>query len=97
MARQIAWTLSAIEDRFHIYRFWETNNDSNRYSEKLEKLFNGAANLIAEFPGIGTKTNKEGVRVKIVKEFILFYTFNDSEIKILRVWDSRHNPTKLRL
>jgi hypothetical protein len=38
MARQIAWTLSSIEDRFHIYKFWETNNDSNRYSEKLEKL-----------------------------------------------------------
>jgi toxin YoeB len=87
MARKVAWTLSAIEDRFHIYNFWEANNDSDSYSKKLEKLFNGAANLIAEFLEIGTKTNNEGVRVKILKEFILFYTFNDSEIKILRVWD----------
>lgn len=97
MARQIVWSLSAIEDRFKIYTYWEIHNASNIYSTKLEKLFKDASKLIAEFPEIGRKTENEEVRVKIVKDYILFYSFTEEEIRILRVWDSRQNPIKLSL
>jgi toxin YoeB len=53
--------------------------------------------LIAEITEIGAKTNNEGVRVKIVKEYMFFYIFNDAEVEILRVWDCKQNQTKLMI
>lgn len=97
MAKKIEWTETSILDRFKIYQFWEENNKSNSYSEKLERLFNDAAKLISEFPEIGTKTDSEDIRVKVIINFKLFYLSKEETIQILRVWDSRQNPGNLEL
>lgn len=95
MAKKIEWTLTSIQDRFRIYHFWIDNNKSDSYSKKLEILFNEAAKLISEFPEIGTETDYPDLRVKVVKNYKLFYINQIDKIQIIRVWDSRQNPSDL--
>jgi hypothetical protein len=45
-------------------QFWLSHNQSQIYSDKLEKLFNESAKLIAEFPEIGSMRN-EGTERKL--------------------------------
>lgn len=88
MAKEVVWAVAAVKDRLSIYQFWFKYNQSASYSEKLETLFKKAAELIAVFPNIGTKTTIEGV---------IFYVAESDRIVILRVWDSRQDPINLKL
>lgn len=97
MAQKIEWTKASIQDRFEIYQFWINKNKSDSYSKKIENLFNDAAKLISEFPEIGIETDLHGLRVKIVKSYKLFYTEQSDTVRIIRVWDTRQNPKKLKL
>jgi plasmid stabilization system protein ParE len=97
MAKKIEWTQTSILDRFKIYNFWIDNNKSDAYSKKLETLFNEAAKLISEFPEIGTETDYPDLRVKVVKSYKIFYINGVDRIQIIRVWDSRQNPSDLEV
>lgn len=97
MAKKIVWTQTAIHDRFRIYQYWFQKNKSNLFSEKLERLFNAAATLLSEFPEIGTQTEFEGIRVKVIRNYRLFYQNHPDKIQIIRVWDSRQNTDSLAL
>ena len=95
MAKKIEWTQTAIQDWFKIYQFWIKKNKNSLFSEKLEGLFKEAANLISEFPEIGTQTDFPNLRVKVIKNYKLFYMNTNSIIFIIRVWDTRQNPENL--
>ncbi len=97
MAKKIVWTQTAIQDRLRIYQYWIEKNKSNLFSEKLERLFNESAILLSEFPEIGTQTDFQNVRVKVIRDYKLFYQFTPDSIQIIRVWDSRQNPDNLKL
>ena len=97
MAKKIIWTETSVKDRFQIYQFWLTNNQSNSYSEKLERLFNESAKLISLFPEIGTKTDFPEIRVKVIRDFKIFYRERIDSIEIIRVWDTRRKPTGLQI
>jgi plasmid stabilization system protein ParE len=96
MAKKIEWTETSIRDRFRIYNFWIEHNKSDSYSKILETLFNEAAKLISEFPEIGTQTDSPDLRVKVVKSYKLFYINKIDKIQIIRIWDSRQNPSDLK-
>ncbi|WP_331971352.1 type II toxin-antitoxin system RelE/ParE family toxin [Ohtaekwangia sp.] len=97
MAKEIVWTESSIKDRFRIYKFWLQHNKSDTFSEKLEKLFNESARLLALFPEMGTPTDIADVRVKVIRSYKIFYQVRIDSIEIIRVWDSRQNPEDLSL
>jgi toxin YoeB len=97
MAKEIVWTQTAIQDRFRIYQYWTQKNKSNLFSEKLERLFNEAATLLSEFSEIGTYTDFQDIRVKVIRNYKLFYHNLPDRIQIIRVWDSRQNPDNLEL
>ena len=97
MARKIEWTETSIKDRFEIYQFWIKKNKSDAYSKKLEILFNEAAKLISEFPEIGTETDFPGLRVKVIRNYKLFYSDQSDTIQIIRIWGTRQNPQNLDL
>lgn len=97
MAKKVVWTLQSVQDRVNIYQFWLIHNKSETYSKKLEELFLITANLLAVYPELGTNTTKEGVRVKVIKTFKLFYSITPDSIEILRVWDSRQDPETLKV
>jgi len=97
MAKKIVWTQTAIQDRFKIYQFWTQKNKSDLFSEKLERLFNEGAKLLAEFPEIGTQTDFRDIRVKVIKDYKMFYLIQTNSIQIIRVWHTRQNPDNLEL
>lgn len=97
MARQIVWSLKAQEDRKEILMYWNQRNKSLEYSRKLNHLFKKAVNLISEYPEIGKLTNDKNARIKIVRNYLMIYEFNENQIMILNIWDSRQNPKKLKI
>jgi toxin YoeB len=96
MAKQIIWSKRAQADRKKIFRYWNKRNESNIYSKKLNKLFKEAIRLISEYPEIGKPTDDKKARIKIVKDYLIIYEFDDNHrLVILTVWDSRQNPIKM--
>lgn len=97
MAKKVKWTSRALSDRVNIYKYWLERNRSDSYPEKLEQLFRKSADLISNFPKIGTPTNYRKVYIKIVRDYKIFYRIEANEIQILRVWDSRQHPESAKL
>lgn len=89
--RKIIWTFKANQERKDILEYWILRNKSKTFSLKLNKLILYNIGLLAEHPTIGRKTDVQNVRVKIVRDYLIFYEFSDSELIILSVWDGRRN------
>jgi plasmid stabilization system protein ParE len=73
MAKQIIWSLRAQGDRKNILEYWKQRNKSNTYSEKLDKRFRDAINIIQDFPQIGKLTDDNRARIKVVKDYLIIY------------------------
>ena len=97
MAHQIVWTVKANIERQNILEFWVVNNKSKIYSLKLNKLFIATIRDLSKKPNIGRKTEFENVRVKIVREYLIFYEILKKEILILSVWDGRRDKANLKI
>lgn len=95
MAKKIIWTSRAQRERKQILEFWIDNNHNNKYSLKLDSFIREAIQLIKRHPQIGRPTDIEGVRVKIIRDYLMFYEITDSNIYILTIWDNRQNPEDL--
>jgi plasmid stabilization system protein ParE len=93
MAKQIAWSSRAQDDRKQILNYWKLRNKSSSYSRKLNQLFKVAAKLIAEHPNIGKQTDTANVRVKIIRDYLMIYEETDIRITILTIWDTRQDPS----
>jgi toxin YoeB len=96
MVRQITWTEKAQKERIAILSFWNEQNQSLNYSRKLNKLLIESLRLICKFPTIGKRTNKENVRVKVFKDYLIIYEITKSAIVVLSLWDCRQNPQDLK-
>ena len=92
MAKQIIWTKKAQSDRKEIHHYLRIRNQSNTYSKKLNGLINKAVKLVAAHPHIGRPTDIENVRVKLVRDYLIFYEAGEEQIYILSIWDNRRNP-----
>jgi len=95
MARQIIWTERAQKERIEIFTFWNNHNKSPNYSKKLHELIRDSLKLISRHPFIGKPTNKENVRFKILKSYLIIYEITRQEIVVLSVWDCRQKPEAL--
>ncbi|ATL43692.1 type II toxin-antitoxin system RelE/ParE family toxin [Elizabethkingia sp. HX WHF] len=96
-ARKIIWTQKANLERRDILEYWIDRNKSKKFSIKLNKLIVGTLKQIAENPGIGRKTNLENVRVKIIRDYLLFYEFDEDYLKVLALWDGRRDENSLQM
>ena len=96
MDRKIIWSKRSQNDRKEIFRYWNKRNKSNEYSKKLNRLFNEAIRLVAEYPHIGKRTDDKDARIKIVRDFLIIYEIDvQDQIVILAIWNSRQDPAKL--
>lgn len=93
MARQIIWTLSAHDERIKILEYWVRRNKSKVFSKKLNKLIVTAIKEVSKNPSIGRKTDFANVRVKIVREYLIFYEVTPKAIYILSIWDGRRDSS----
>ena len=97
MAKQIIWTERAQKERIAIFIFFNNRNKSSVYSKKLNELIKESLILISKHPLIGKRTNKENVRVKVLKDYLIFYEITVNEIVVLSLWDCRQNPDELNI
>ena len=95
--RKIVWSHKARIKLLMILEFYTERNKSKTYSKKLYTKFNKELSLLLIQPEIGIKTELDLVRGLIVEEFILFYEVTNEMIIVHTVWDSRQNPTNLRI
>lgn len=95
MVRRITWTARAQNDRRKIFEYWNNRNKSNLYSRKLNELIRQSLVLIAKYPQIGRPTDKNNVRLKVLKEYLIIYEVMPKEILVLAIWDCRQNPEDL--
>lgn len=96
MVKQVVWSLRAQNDRKEILNYWRLRNKSNTYSKKLNQLFKDSIQIIKDFPQIGKLTDDRNTRIKIVKDYLVFYEETETQIFILTIWDSRQDPDKLK-
>jgi toxin YoeB len=97
MARKVIWTKRAQQERKDILDFWIDHNKSTAFSKKLNQLFRESIRLIKLYPGIGRLTDIDNVRVKVVRNYFIFYELVGQNIYILSVWNSKQDPEELKL
>jgi len=93
--RKIIWTKKANLERKEILEYWILRNNSKTFSIKLNKLIIDTSQLLAEHPTIGRKTDNKDIRVKIIRNYLIFYEFSKSELVILSIWDGRREENTL--
>ena len=96
MAKKVVWTQRAQNDRRRILKYWKDRNKSNVYSTKLALLFKDSVKIVSEFPKIGKPTDDINVRIKIVRDFYIFYEETNNQIQLLTVWDTRQDPDEVK-
>ena|ERR1700710_1433331 len=97
MAKEIEWSERARNELFEILYYWTKRNKSKTYSEKLNGLILEAIELIADAPETGVPTKFINVRIKIARDYFVYYSIQPELIEVLAVWDSRRNPKKFKL
>ena len=97
MDKQIIWTQRARDDRKRIFEYWNSHNKSTIYSTKLNTLIKQSLKLTPKYPKIGRKTSFEQVRLRIIKNYLLFYKTTDNHLIVLSIWDCKQDQTNLKL
>jgi toxin YoeB len=92
--RKVIWAARANTELAEILTYFLTRNKNGAYSLKLVSNFEKAVQQIVKNPSIGRPTSKLQVRVLPVKEYLIFYLVQETEIKILSVWDNRQDIKK---
>lgn len=95
--RKIVWTKNAIKERTEIYNYWNSRNQSKEFSQKLHRLFIKSLSHLKTNPEIGVLNVELDFRYLIVRKYLIFYTFNDKEIIVLKVWEGHQNPENLQI
>ena len=97
MVKKIRWSARAYKDKLEILNYWINRNKSNTYSIKLDRLFDESIELLAEIPELGKSTDFSTVRIKIIRDYLIYYRIGSDHIEIAALWDSRRNPKKFKL
>ena len=95
--RTIVWTQKANAERKEILAYWIERNQSKAYSIKLNNLIRESLQLSARYPNTGRKTTFENVRVKIIRDYLIFYQADNTTLVVLAIWDERRNDQSLNL
>jgi addiction module RelE/StbE family toxin len=96
MAFKIEWGEKARLDRKEIFSYWNNRNKSTSYSKKLNLLFNSSIEHLQNFPFIGKDSGYKDTRYLVVRHYLIFYKITAVSVIIIRIWDGRQNPGKIK-
>jgi plasmid stabilization system protein ParE len=97
MSRTIVWSTRAVNEWVEILEYWNNRNKSYTYGLYLDNLFKQKFALIVKSPELGRATDFPLVRIKIVRDYKIYYRIQREAIEILAIWDTRRNPKKFKL
>lgn len=94
----VIWTDEAFKNLIRIIKYLEKNwseKEINRFIKKLDKRIN----LISINPQLFAKAKiKKNIRRSVLtKHIVIYYLFENKMVKILTLFDTRQNPSKLKL
>jgi len=92
---KIHWTITALQQRNHIFEYWNDRNKSKSYSIKLNKRIKERINHLKKFPDLGIKTDFGNNRSISLGHYSIIYKKIDDSIIITGIWDNRQDPEKL--
>lgn len=73
--------------------YWDLNNQSTTYSDKILAEIKHTLKLISRNPFAGIQTESIGVRrIVILHRFGMYYSFSDTTIEFLGFVDLRNDP-----
>jgi len=93
MALQIVWTPDSSQQLNDILSYWVQRNETSTYALKLYKFVKIALKILAKYPQTGKLTERPNIRVKIIKDYYLFYTYDNKRLFVLGLCDMRRDPT----
>lgn len=96
MVKQIIWVETAQKERIEIFKYWNNRNGSFIFSKKLNELIKESLKLISNHPMIGKRSDKENIRVKVLRDYLIIYEISVNKIIVLSIWDCRQNPEDLK-
>ena len=82
MLREVRWSFKAIQEWVEILEYWTERNKSKSYSLKLDRLFKESFDLIVISPEIGKPTDFPLVRIKIIRDYLVYYRIQPDYIEI---------------
>lgn len=92
MARRIVWSYRANEQLKSILSYWQKRNGTKTYSKKLYKLFQQSLARLSRYPHLGRQSSNLTIKYIIVKDYYLYYSFDETELKVVALCDMRRNP-----
>ncbi len=96
MARQVIWSKSSLLLLQEILEYWKERNGTTTYAEKLHALFQISLTQLANYPESGGLTENKRVRYKKVKTYYIYFTFDDSTLKVIAVCHVRRGPKYIK-
>ncbi|MBK8635182.1 MAG: type II toxin-antitoxin system RelE/ParE family toxin [Saprospiraceae bacterium] len=92
MALQIIWTVDAKKHLNDILDYWCKRNGSKTYSQKLYLIVKNALITLSKYPESGKLTENPLIKAKIIKDYYLFYTFDNTHLIVVGFCDMRRDP-----
>ncbi|TXI81985.1 MAG: type II toxin-antitoxin system RelE/ParE family toxin [Flavobacteriales bacterium] len=97
MVLRVTWSEPAQAQRRAILAYWRKRNGTVTYSKKLDARFRAVLRMIAQNPLLGRPSTYEGVRVKTIGDYLLFYRVQEGTILVASLWDNRQDRARLRI
>ncbi len=91
----IVWSQAADRDLAQIYGYLEPR--SLRAARGLLRRLFKAIDVLAEMPRMGTVADlgmEREYRQHVVEQYKIFYYLEQEQIVIVRLWDTRQDPTR---
>jgi plasmid stabilization system protein ParE len=94
MSLKIVYQNSAYKDFRNILAYiFEITFSKHIAEEHVEKIITGI-NILTIFPRIGHHVNdfslnEENLRSLVLNDYIVYYEFDDQEVRILHIWHSK--------
>ena len=97
MAKEIRWTKTAAKNFDKVIDYLENNWPEQVVIDFVSKTFS-LLDLLAELPEIGEiQEKRRQIRgILITKHNKLFYRVENNSLIVLKIFDTRKNPKKLR-
>ncbi len=92
MGLKIEWSAKAASEFDQILNYWNERIGNKNYSNKLIDIISHSIEKISNFPESGRATNNRAIRYKIVRDYFLYYSFDNSTLYIVAICDMRRNP-----
>lgn len=95
---KIFWTDNALMDLHFTLKYLEDNWTEKEIVNFIRKL-DKRLNLISIYPKLFSKTKiRKNIRRSVLtKHNVIYYQFENKQVNILALFDSRQHPSKLKL